>query len=125
MHAINRLKRDHAIFRLKLNVLESALRRGPEAWFVLREACFSLAKQLDDHIQREERVRRALELLVSKDQSPICLVDHMAESRQVVFVNQFFVKNPNALLGRIEPTIGSGDGGCGAKGIRPYRHPGE
>lgn len=54
MTAIERLRRDHAILRAKLNVVEAALRMGPEVWYVLREVCFTLARQLRDHIRREE-----------------------------------------------------------------------
>ena len=64
MNAIERLKRDHAILRSKLDILESALQFGPRMWFVLREVCFTLSRQLTDHIRREEelvaRCRRSL-----------------------------------------------------------------
>ncbi len=54
MNAIERLRRDHDILRTKLGLLEGALRMGPEAWFVLRELCYTLGGQLRDHIQRED-----------------------------------------------------------------------
>lgn len=54
MNAIERLQRDHTTLRAKLILLETALRYGPEMWFALRELCFTLAKQLQDHIRREE-----------------------------------------------------------------------
>lgn len=54
MRAIDRLKRDHQILHSKLNVLESALHLGQDAWFVLREVCFTLSRQLRDHMRREE-----------------------------------------------------------------------
>lgn len=46
MEPIARLKRDHRILRSKFDVLESALRMGPETWFVLREVCYSLSRLL-------------------------------------------------------------------------------
>ena len=56
MRAIDRLRRDHQILRSKLDVLETALTMGPETWFVLREVCFTLARQLRDHMRREEEL---------------------------------------------------------------------
>ena len=56
MNTVGRLRRDHAILRAKLDVLEAALRMGPEVWYVLREVCFTLARQLRDHIKREEEL---------------------------------------------------------------------
>ena len=64
MRAIERLRRDHQILRSKLDVLEAAIQMGPETWFVLREVCFTLSRQLRDHIKREEELvascRRAM-----------------------------------------------------------------
>jgi iron-sulfur cluster repair protein YtfE (RIC family) len=54
MEPIARLKRDHRVLRSKFDVLESALRMGPETWFVLREVCYSLSRQLADHLKRED-----------------------------------------------------------------------
>lgn len=56
MNAVDRLKRDHGILRSKLDVLETALEMGPQTWYVLREVSFTLAKQLRDHIRREEEL---------------------------------------------------------------------
>mgnify|MGYP001573165055 FL=1 len=46
MNAIERLKRDHVLIRAKLSVVEGALQMGPEAWFVLRDVCYTLSRQL-------------------------------------------------------------------------------
>ncbi|MBI4341052.1 MAG: hemerythrin domain-containing protein [Candidatus Omnitrophica bacterium] len=54
MTAIERLKRDHRVFRSKLGVLEAILKMEGDNWFVLRELCFTLSRQLRDHIQRED-----------------------------------------------------------------------
>ena len=54
MSAVERLRRDHKILRAKLDVLDAALRMEPETWYVLREVCFTLARQLNDHIRRED-----------------------------------------------------------------------
>ena len=54
MRTVTRLTRAHQRLRKQLDVLESALWLGAEAWFVLREASFSLSRQLREHIRMEE-----------------------------------------------------------------------
>lgn len=105
MNAINRLKRDHSIFRSKLNVLESALRMGQDAWFVLRAECFSLAKQLEGHAQREEGLSASCHAVPSHGRPSASFADHMMESRHLAFINRFLIEQPSRLLKRIEPTI--------------------
>ena len=58
MGATEMLKHDHQILRAKLKLLESAMQLLPESTFVLREMCWSLARMLEQHIQREVEVLR-------------------------------------------------------------------
>lgn len=57
MHPVERLRRDHAIFRMKLEALESALSLGEPARMVVRDLCVSIALRLEDHRGRERRFR--------------------------------------------------------------------
>ena len=105
MNAVNRLKREHGIFRSKLNVLESALHMGQDAWFVLRAECFSLAKQLERHALREEGLSTSCHAVPVSGWPPTSLADHAMESRQLAFINRFLIEQPSRLLKRIAPTI--------------------
>ena len=105
MNAVNRLKREHGIFRSKLNVLESALHMGQDAWFVLRAECFSLAKQLEGHALREEGLSTSCHAVPVSGWPPTSLADHAMESRQLAFINRFLIEQPSRLLKRIAPTI--------------------
>jgi len=52
------LRKDHQILRAELRLLEGAMRVAPEAQFVLREMCWSLARMLEDHIWHEAEALR-------------------------------------------------------------------
>ena len=53
MRTIERLRRDHEILRTKLDVLEGTLRMTPPTtWFILRELCYTLSRQLQGHVRR-------------------------------------------------------------------------
>ena len=105
MKAVDRLRRDHTILRAKLEVLESALRMGPETWFVLREVCFTLARQLRDHIKREEELvvacRNALDPRVLAEVS----VEHHDEPEHLRAINRLFVSEAGHSLERIKPAL--------------------
>jgi hemerythrin-like domain-containing protein len=107
MKAIERLRRDHRILRAKLAVLESALQMGPETWFVLREVCFTLARQLRDHIRREEALvaecRNALNPKVLAE----VVVEHKDEPQHLRTINRLFTSEPTQSLERIGPELTS------------------
>ncbi len=105
MNAVSRLKRDHGIFRSKLNVLESALHIGSKAWFVLRETCVFLEEQLEDHARREEELSFALHSMLCQIGSPGPFVDHALERRQAALINQSMRRDPNAWFARMRPTV--------------------
>lgn len=56
MDVTERVRQDHRILRAKLRLLEAAMQVAPEAQFVLREMCWSLAHMLDAHITHENEV---------------------------------------------------------------------
>ena len=105
MNAIERLRRDHAILRAKLDVLESALGMGSESWFVLREVCFTLARQLRDHIKREEALVAAARRGLNPKVLAEVVVEHRDEPRHLRTINRLFVSQPTQSLDRIKPAL--------------------
>lgn len=57
---LEQLREGHRHLRAQLNLLEAALRMGEAAWFVIREFCVSLSRQLGEHIQQEQAAAREL-----------------------------------------------------------------
>lgn len=54
MTPVEQLRKDHAILRAKLEMLENAMAVGPEAAFAIRELIYSLSRRLIEHEQREQ-----------------------------------------------------------------------
>ncbi len=105
MRAIERLNRDHKILRSKLDVLEAALSMGPETWFVLREVCFTLARQLQDHIRREEELVAACRKAMNPKVLAEVVVEHRDEPAHLRTINRLFVREPHQTLERIKPAL--------------------
>ena len=114
MKAIERLKRDHAILRSKFDVLEAGLRMGPGTWYVLREVCFTLARQLRNHMQREEDLVMACREGMTTPPAgggvqPHLLADlaveHHDEPEHLRTINQLFVEERGHNLERIQPAL--------------------
>lgn len=105
MDVIERLKRDHTILRSKLDVLESALRMGPQMWYVLHEVCYTLACQLQDHLKREE----ALVIACRKAMDPEVLagvaVEHRDEPEHLRTITRLFVSQSGHSLELIGPAL--------------------
>lgn len=105
MNAIERLKRDHAILRSKLSVLESALKMGPETWYVVREVCFTLARQLQDHIRREEALIAACRAALSEEVLARLSVEHHDEPQHLRTINRLFTRESRQTLEHIQPAL--------------------
>ena len=105
MDAVERLKRDHTILRSKLDVLESALHMGPETWFVLREVSFTLARQLRDHMRREEELVVACRHALGPEMLAAVAVEHQDEPRHISRVVRLFSSADNHSLERIRPVL--------------------
>ena len=105
MHAVERLRRDHGILRAKLDVLEAALRMGSETWYVLREVCFTLARQLRDHIRREEtlvaKCRKAMNPKVLAEVS----FEHKDEPQFLRTLNRLFMNRSSRSFEQIGPPL--------------------
>ena len=53
MTPLERLRKDHAVLRAKLALLDNALVVGPEAAFAIREMVYMIGRRLAEHEQRE------------------------------------------------------------------------
>jgi iron-sulfur cluster repair protein YtfE (RIC family) len=105
MSVVESLKQDHAALRAKLDLIESALGLGPEAWYALRELCYSLGLKICDHIHCEDAVLAdARRVLVPEIARRISL-EHQDEPRQVNRLNRLFVHEPRPAFEAIEPTL--------------------
>lgn len=105
MDAIARLQRDHAILRAKLDVLEAMLSMGPDAWLILRELCFTLARQLANHIKREEALVSACRASVEPHLLSRLEVEHRDEPAHLHTINRLFVDVPHRSLTQIIPPL--------------------
>lgn len=105
MRAIERLKRDHQILRAKLDVLESALGMGSQTWFVLREMCHTLSRQLEDHIRREERLLDAYRHALGQELQARVALEHHDEPAHLRAVNRLFLDERGQSLEQIRPVL--------------------
>lgn len=105
MKAVDRLKRDHKILRAKLDVLEAALAMGPETWFVLREICHTLSRQLQHHIRREEALVAACRQSLSPEALAHQAVEHHDEPELLRAVNRLFIEEQGRSLEQVRPTM--------------------
>lgn len=105
MNAVERLRRDHAILRSKLDALEAALGMGEETWYVLREVCFTLARQLRDHIRREEDLVAACRQAMNPQVLAEVVVEHHDEPKHLRTINRLFVSQASHALDRIRPAL--------------------
>ncbi len=105
MNAVERLRRDHALLRSKLDVLESALKMGPETWYVLREVCFTLSRQLRDHIRREEELVAACRKAMNPKVLAEVSVEHHDEPQHLRTINRLFVRASQHSLEQITPVL--------------------
>jgi len=105
MKAVDRLRRDHTILRAKLNVLEGALKMGPEVWFVLREVCYTLARQLRDHIRREEALVAACRHAMREETLTHVTVEHRDEPQRLRLLNRLFMEETGHSLDHLRPVL--------------------
>lgn len=105
MKTVERLRRDHALLRSKLDVLEAALGMGPATWYVLREVCFTLARQLRDHIRREEELVAACREAIDPTALAEFAVEHRDEPAHLRTINRLFLSESGQSLERIRPAL--------------------
>lgn len=107
MKAIERLKRDHLILRAKLDVLESALQLGSDTWYVLREMCYTLSKQLQQHIRREEELVAQCRSALTAQQLQQLHVEHQDEPERLQVLHHLFLQEKGRSLAQIAPVLRS------------------
>ncbi len=105
MKAIERLKRDHAILRSKLDVLESGLRMGPETWYVLREICWMLSRQLKNHMKREEDLVMACQKVMKPHVLAEMAVEYRDEPEHLRMINRLFTEERGHTIEQIRPAL--------------------
>lgn len=105
MDTIERVRRHHQILRGKLAVLESALRMGPEAWFVLRELCHSASRQLTEHIRQEEQLIAECQSGMSADMVDQLSLEHRRDLARLQTINHLFLEERSQSLGQIRPLL--------------------
>ena len=105
MDAVERLKRDHLILRSKLDLMEAALGVGEPGWFVLRELCLTLSRQLQDHIRREEELVAAARQALNPQVLAEVVVEHQDEPEHLRTINRLFVQEEHCSLERIRPAL--------------------
>lgn len=105
MKAVERLRRDHKILRAKLDVLESALRMGPQTWYVLREVSFTLSRQLRDHIRREDDLVAACRMAMNPKILAEVVVEHHDEPEHLRTINRLFVSEGQRSFDQIKEAL--------------------
>ncbi|MBI3088429.1 MAG: hemerythrin domain-containing protein [Candidatus Omnitrophica bacterium] len=105
MNPVNRLKRDHKLLRSKLDVVEAMLRMGPETWYVLREVCVTLTRQLRNHMAREEELVMACRAAMNPKVLAEMAVEHRDEPEHLQAIIRLFLTEPAEHLERIGPAL--------------------
>ena len=111
MTAVDRLKRDHKVLRAKLSVLEAALNLPGDTWFVLREICFTLSRQLRNHIHREEELVAACRAAMNPHVLAEVAVEHHDEPQLLRTINRLFVSEEGHAMEHIRPSLEKAIGG--------------
>ena len=107
MRAVDRLRRDHEILRTKLDVLEATLRMTPPTtWFILRELCYTLSRQLQDHIRREEELVTACRNSLSSEVQTHMQLEHDEEPQLLRTVNHLFIEEGGKAIEQIRGVLG-------------------
>lgn len=105
MKAIERLKRDHMVLRARLNVIEAALRMGPETWLVVREVCHTLTRQLRDHIRREDALVAASRRALPEDRVTRLSTEHGDEPRLLGSINRMLLREGGRSMEEISRSL--------------------
>lgn len=105
MNAIERLRRDHQLLRAKLDVIEASLDIPSETWFVLRELCSTLSRQLADHMRREEELVMRCRQAMSPVELAEVAIEHHDEPEYLRSISALFISEPHHALNNIRPAL--------------------
>jgi hypothetical protein len=78
---------------------------GPETWFVLRDVCHTLSRQLQDHIKREEALVTAGKEALTDEALCHLTVEHKDEPALLRTINRLFIEEPGHSLASIKPAL--------------------
>lgn len=108
MNDVERLRRDHGLFREHVQAMESTLSLGRSVRFMIRDGCLMLAKQLREHLQREARLAADCAMVLGRyglEELRWLGLDHQPEAFALRVVNQGFkherwswLEQPQSLL---------------------------
>ncbi|MBI3996066.1 MAG: hemerythrin domain-containing protein [Candidatus Omnitrophica bacterium] len=108
MNALNRLKAEHRRLLSIMAALESALAMGTSAWFVLRQICFSVSKQLNEHVRGEEQLLtvcyRVLRQVDAED-DPQLTAAHKDASEQLQHITQSLWMGTETSIEDVRPRL--------------------
>jgi hemerythrin-like domain-containing protein len=99
------LTQDHKFLRAELRLLEAAMRMGPEAPFVLREMCASLASMLEDHIWHEAEALRPYCDRIEAFRRERMAREHADQQIVLRDVNTLLLGGMNAPVNRVAPSL--------------------
>lgn len=106
MKAIDRLKRDHKIIRSRLDVMESILDMSfASTWYILREMCWTLSRQLQNHIRREEKLVAMCHQVLSQKVIDHIKVEHINEPNILRAVNHLFIEEPEGAIEQVRTVL--------------------
>ena len=106
MRAVDRLRRDHEVLRTKLDVLEATLgMTPPTTWFILRELCYTLSRQLQDHIRREEDLVTACQQSLSPDVWSHVRLEHDEEPQLLRTINHLFIEEGGKAIEQVRTVL--------------------
>jgi len=105
MGATENLRREHQILRAKLKLLEAAMQMVPEASFVLREMCWSLARMLDEHIRHEVEALQPYSNRIQALTQARMAQDHADQRIVLRDVNALLLGGMKAPISRVVPPL--------------------
>ncbi|MDP3723417.1 MAG: hemerythrin domain-containing protein [Candidatus Omnitrophota bacterium] len=105
MNAGEGVQRDHEILRATLDAAEAALAQGREAWSALREACATLLKRLEGHVQREAEVVASCREQLRAAGVDAARLEHDDEYRYLRAINRLFMAEPECAFAGIQPAL--------------------
>jgi len=77
----------------------------PTTWFILRELCYTLSRQLQDHIRREEELVTACQQSLSPDVRSHVRLEHDEEPQLLRTVNHLFIEEGGKAIEQVRTVL--------------------
>jgi len=78
----------------------------PTTWFILRELCYTLSRQLQDHIRREEELVTASKRSLNPEAQAHIQLEHDEEPQLLRTVNHLFIEEGGKAVEQIRGVLG-------------------